>query len=160
MKIFLNVTLLLIIVNIPFYPSLHSENQTSNSMNERILSKDFSTAQAALEENKHNKNLQAVCLSLKHRSLIIRKLAAQALGELKAKSSIQCLIEALEQNQTALIGGTETDIEQDKLNEAIIDATEKITGLELKNKKALSRKEIRIALGKIKRWQAAQKGKT
>ena len=136
-------------------------------MTDRILSYDYHIAMAALEENRRQKNSQAVCLSLKHRSLVIRRLAAEALGELQAKSSVQCLIEALENNQTVLLGGSETVIEQDMLNEAIIGATEKITGLELKYKKSspkkidrvASRKQVRAALEKIKTWQTAQKEK-
>ena len=63
------MTTLLIVPALVGSIALAKFGQVDNPMKEKILSKDFKIAQDALEENKKQKNIQAICMSLKHQSL-------------------------------------------------------------------------------------------
>jgi HEAT repeat protein len=132
-------------------------NQGTSTMREMILNQDFSTAQKALQENTKQKNVQAVCLSLKHHSLLIRRQAADALRSIQHKSAVKCLIEALEDNQVVYFGGTETQIEQDELNESIVLTLKSLTGLDLPAKPKFSAAEIKQVIQKSKEWWSVNK---
>jgi len=132
-------------------------NQETSTMRERILNKDFSIAQRALEENTKQKNVQAVCLSLKHQSLLIRRQAADALRSIQHKAAVKCLIEALENNQVVYLGGTETQVEQDNLNESIVLALKSLTGLDLLAKPKLSAAEVKQVIQQSKEWWSVNK---
>src|ERR1700674_2893298 len=93
-----------------------ANDQKGSSLREQILSDNYSVAKGVLDENRRKKDTRLVCLSLSNASLLIKKLAAEALKEIGDKSSVSCLIEALENNQVVYTGGTETQILQQQLN--------------------------------------------
>lgn len=96
---------------------------------EKILSADFKTASEALDENTRNRRAELVRVSLEHPSLIIKRRAAKAIMELDDKDSVPALVEALEKNQGSFKGGSETKILQQKLNNDLVIALDRLTGI-------------------------------
>ena len=138
--------------------TIHAVNkQQSDEMTEQILSKDFAVAKQALDENILLKNCELVRLSLKHQSLIIKRQAAEALAELEDRRSVPYLIEALENNQFLLRGGSETKILQSKLNKAIVLALEKLTGLDFATEDTVTDSDIKQIIQKSKHWWNSNK---
>jgi hypothetical protein len=156
-KVIWSVILLTLTITILFKLPFAVTLQSDQIMRERILSKDFLTAQTALEENKKLKNVQAVCLSLEHPSLVIKRQAAEALQALKDKAAIKCLVSALEKNQVVLLGGSEMKIEQGRLNESIVSAINAITGLSLPAHPQLSQEKVRKIKAKTEQWLSTNK---
>ena len=107
----------------------------------QILSNDYRVAERALEENVKRKDVKAICLSLKHRTLSIRRKAADALGVIRAKESVTCLTEAMEGLQSYMPFDTEAAIFKDELNNSLVRALAAITGLDLPTKKKMSDSE-------------------
>src|SRR5215210_5631020 len=70
----------------------------TEQMKERILSHDYVVAEKALEENVKQKDVKAVCLSLKHRAQSLRIKAAEALGSIRSEEAVDCVTEALKVN--------------------------------------------------------------
>ena len=132
-------------------------SQSDTAMRERILSKDFSTAEQALEENRRLRDARAVCLSLEHPSLLIKRRAAEALGDLKDKGAVKCLVQALERNQVVLLGGSETQVEQGELNKSILGALNATTGLDLPVTPRPTPAQLRRVKAKTARWVSAGK---
>jgi HEAT repeat protein len=131
--------------------------QARNQMRERVLSKDFAVAKEALEENKKRKNVEMIRLSLNHYSLIIKRLATEALAELGDKGSVPSLIRALENNRVTLRGGTETQVLQSELDRAIVSALEKLTGLSFSKNSVLSGGDIKQIIERSNLWWNANK---
>lgn len=131
--------------------------QEDKQMSEKVLSKEFAVAKAALEENKKRKNFKLIRLSLSHSSLTLKRQAAEALAELRDKGSVPSLIRALENNQVMLRGGTETQVMQAELDRAIVSAVEKLTGLDFPKKEILSGDEIKQIIERSNLWLNANK---
>ena len=108
-------------------------------MVEKILSKDYAIARKALTENQVKRDTVAVCLSLKNQMLEIKLLAASALRSIKDKSSVECLIRALKENQIPHPGGTEDRILQDEIDENIVLALQELIEIKVppQNKKQI-----------------------
>jgi hypothetical protein len=104
----------------------------TKEMEEKILNNDYSVAKKALDDNKEQKSVKAIQMSLKNRFLDIRKQAADAIKELNDKPSIPALIEALEDNyQARYSGGLEMESRKSLLNKSLLSALEMLTGLTL-----------------------------
>jgi|RhiMetdeSRZDD1v2_1073273.scaffolds.fasta_scaffold376762_1 hypothetical protein len=103
----------------------------AQEMQERILSKDFDTAKKALDDNRWQRRVIAIRMSLKSQFLVIRQGAADAIRELQDKSSVPALIEALENNQVRYSGGLEIQSKQAELNKSLLSALQTLTGLNL-----------------------------
>ena len=131
--------------------------QESGPMKENTLSKDFAVAKEALEENKKRKNVEMIRLSLGHSSLIIKRLAAEALAELRDKASVPSLVKALENNQVTLRGGTETQVMQSELDRDIVSALENLTGMGFPENVVLSSSEKKQIIERSNQWWNANK---
>lgn len=98
-------------------------------MREKILSNDFQGASEALEENTRNKRADLIRISLEHPSFNIKRKAAKALVDLADKDSVSALVEALEKNQVTYMGSSETKAMQHHINNDLIAALRRVTGL-------------------------------
>ena len=110
-------------------------------------------AERALEENVKRKDSKAVCLSLKHRTLSIRRKAADALGASRARESVTCLTEAMEGLQSYMPFDTEAEFLKDELNNSLVRALAAITGLDLQAKKRMSDSEAQKIVSRVREWQ-------
>lgn len=131
----------------------------TEQMKERVLSQDYDVAEKALEENKKQRDVKAVCLSLKHRAQSLRIKAAEALGSIRSKKAVDCLTEALKDNQTFTPVDTESTLFRDKLNKSLIEALRAITGLKLPVRKKYSYvqdPEVEKIIKRIEQWQKSQ----
>lgn len=147
------ITLLLLISS-----TISGSGQTEQ-MKERVLSQDYDVAEKALEENKKQRDVKAVCLSLKHRAQSLRIKAAEALGSIRSKKAVDCLTEALKDNQTFTPVDTESTLFRDKLNKSLIEALRAITGLKLPVRKKYSfvqDPEVEKIIKRIEQWQKSQ----
>jgi len=103
----------------------------SQEMENKILCKDIVIARKALDENRKQKRVMAIQMSLKSQFLDIRREAADAIKELNDKPSVPALIEALENNQGRYSGGLEMLGMQAELNKSLLSALQTLTGLNL-----------------------------
>jgi len=126
-------------------------------MKERILSHDYVVAEKALEENVKQKDVKAVCLSLKHRAQSLRIKAAEALGSIRSEEAVDCVTEALKVNLASRhapgYSDTESRFLSNKLDKSLIDALRVITGLNLPTKNNYSDSEIEKVISRVKEWQ-------
>lgn len=153
MKAAISSVLLTVLTAIPFL-GLQSAGrfQEAQTMRERILSRNFSTAQKVLEENRQRNDIPAICLSLENPFLSIKLQAVEILHVLNDRASIKCLVKVLESNQVELLGGSETQGFQARLNERVVIALNTITGLSFSAKRKLSPAEVRTIKAKTKQW--------
>lgn len=135
-----------------------------------ILSNEYSVAERALSRAVLEKNRATIREGLKSKFIGLKIDAVKALAEMNDKSSVPNLVEALQANQGVIDGGSETQILQNDLNQAIIRALERLTGLEFSvskrlNKEKLSRytpfssEEIEDVVSKSGQWQTKSKPK-
>jgi PBS lyase HEAT-like repeat len=124
----------------------------NQEMQEKILSKDFAVAKKALDDNRQQKRVMAIRMSLKSQFLNIRKEAADAIRELQDKPSVPALIEALENNQVRYTGGSETQLMQAELNKSLLSGLQTLTGLNLTEGRELSDTQIKKAIQESKLW--------
>ncbi len=95
-----------------------------------ILSKYYYLAKKALDKAILEKDKATIQLGLGKQFLSLKKEIVEEAVKFNDKSFIPDLIKALERNQGIMSGGTETVIEQNLLNKAIVSALEKLTGLQ------------------------------
>jgi hypothetical protein len=158
MRYFKSISVILLAIGVlMFCPAFLKASQERAQMSEKILSKDFAVAKEALNENKRLKNVEMIRLSLKHYSLIIKRLAAEDLAELGDKGSVPSLIEALEKNQGLMRGGIETLGLQAELNSAIVSTLGKLTGMSFPSQKSLTGTQIKQVIEQAKLWWNANK---
>lgn len=62
---------------------------------------------------------------------------------------------ALEDNQSVMSGGTETEIMQQELNTAIVSALEQLTGLQFPSSENLSKDDIQKVVKQSREWWKA-----
>lgn len=122
-------------------------------MRERVLSSDYRIAVNALDTNVKAMDIEAVCLSLKHRALSLKIKAADALGSLRNRQAVKCLNDALKENLTYRPYDTESTILRNELSRSLIDALRQITGLNLSTKKKYSDSEIEQIIERTEKWQ-------
>ena len=128
----------------------------AEQMKERILSPDYAVAEKALEENIKKRDVKAVCLSLKHRAQSLGIKAAVALGSIRSKEAVDCLTDALKDNQSFPPHNTEATLLRDELNRSLIGALRAITRLNLPVKKKYSvvdDPEVERTIRRIREWQ-------
>ena len=131
----------------------NASGQAVTGIKEQILSNDYRVAERALEENASRKDIKAICLSLKHRTLSIRRKAADALGVIRAKESVTCLTEALEELQSFIPFDSEAGVLKDQLNGSLVKALAAITGMELPTKKKFSDSDVKKIVSRVREWQ-------
>lgn len=95
-----------------------------------ILSKNYNVAKWALDKAVSENDKPTLRLGLNAFSLLIKRKVVQAIKQFDDKSFVPDLIEALDNNQGAMSGGSETEFMQRELNEEIISALKQLTGLE------------------------------
>ena len=124
---------------------------------DNILSINFKIAKEYLDKNIKKNDSILIRISLKTKNLKIKKLAVQALGNINDKSSVPFLIECFEQNQYIRIGGSETQIEQQQLNEELIVVLKIMTYLNFNNKNLSSNSDIVKIINITKTWWEGNK---
>lgn len=116
--------------------SIKIENQVGQAAiqckqeDDSILSCDYSTAKKALEKALQKNDKDAIRRGLKRPfSFDLKMDIAKAISQLKDKSFIPDLIDALEKNQGVFNGGTETAISQALLSRELMVTIAELTGL-------------------------------
>lgn len=137
---------------------ISASGQAGTGNKEQILNNDYRVAERALDENVKRKDIKAICLSLKHRTLSIRRKAADAFGVIRAKESVSCLVEALEDLQSFIPFDTEAGVLKAELNSSLVRALAAITGLDLPTKKKLSDSEAQKIVSRVREWQKTHPG--
>jgi HEAT repeat protein len=122
-----------------------------------VLSRDFDTASRALEQAITSRDPGPALAALGHPALEIRRQAADALGEFGGRAAVPRLLDALEQNQSVLRGGTETGMLQAELNVALVAAVQKLTGVEFGAGNPPSDADVRRVLEQGRRWWEANR---
>lgn len=117
-----------------------------------ILSDDYATAEKALKKSVLEKNKDTIKLGLKSPILDIRKKTAEAIAKTDEETFIPNLIEALEQNQGIIGGGSEIQSLQNELNETIVSTLEQLTKLTFKVSEPLSPEDIQKILKESREW--------
>lgn len=117
-----------------------------------ILSSDYTIAEKELDKAILKKDKNAVKAGLKSEFLNIKKKTVQTIEEFNDKTFVPDLITVLEENQSIIGGGTETQIEQNNLNRAVISALEHLTELKFEVSNSLSPEDIEKVLVKSKDW--------
>lgn len=125
----------------------------TETMRERILNSDYYVAQKALEDSVKERDVKAICLSLKHRAQTLKIKAADALGSLISTEAIECLKEALKDNLAYRPYDTESTLLRDELNKSLIDAIMVITGLKLPAKKKYSDSDVEKVIKRVEKWR-------
>lgn len=97
--------------------------------NKEILSKDYKIAEKALNKAVFEKNKDTIRLGLKSPILEIRAKTVKEIGKLADETFVPNLIEALEENQGIIDGGSEIQVMQQELNKDIVSVLEKFDQL-------------------------------
>jgi|SRR5262245_30735875 len=118
-----------------------------------IRTADFATATQLLDEWTKDQDAARVAQALGHPSLIIRRRAADALGQIGDPAAVSGLIEALGQNQVVYGGGTEDVILQKELNAALITSLGKLTGADFGAPDPSSRQDVWRVLQVSREWR-------
>lgn len=121
-------------------------------MREKILSQDFDVAKTALEESKKKKNVNLVCMSLKHPELLIKIQAVEALNEPRDKASVPCLTEALQLNHGFRTGGSEVEAFSAEFNRNVALLLQKLTRLDFHLGPTLSDTDIKQIIQRSTQW--------
>jgi hypothetical protein len=124
-----------------------------------ILSNDYTIAGKALDKAILEKDKNTIRVGLKSEFLDIRKKAVETIEEFNDETFVPNLIVVLQENQGLIGGGTETQIQQDNLNKAIISALEHLTKLEFKVSTPLSFEDIEGILKESQEWWKTHHGK-
>ncbi|MHC4399784.1 MAG: hypothetical protein ACYTG0_08900 [Planctomycetota bacterium] len=124
-----------------------------------VLNDDFDTASQALAAAIENRDADTVSLALGSRFLIIKRQAAEALGDVGDNRAVPRLVEALEQNQVVYTGGSETKALQVNLNAALISTLRKLTEIDSGRTDPASDDDIRRVLETSRQWWEQNKQK-
>jgi hypothetical protein len=122
-----------------------------------ILSKDYAVAEKALNKAFLEKNNNIVRLGLKNSILSIRLKTVEAIREINNETFVPSLIEALQENQILLEGGSEIQSFQEELNKTIISTLEQLTKLKFNLSNPISSKDIKEVLDKSQEWCKSNK---
>jgi hypothetical protein len=95
-----------------------------------ILSKNYKVAKSAFDKAVAEKDKPTLRLGLQKNSLTLKLLIVQAIRQFDDKSFVPDLIKALEDNQSIMSGGSETQAAQQELNKEIISDLKQLTGLQ------------------------------
>jgi hypothetical protein len=125
-----HLILALVLMVFPGWYAACGGTEMSNEQSTSILSADFAVAEQALSEGVKNGDVDLVGLALGNPHLEIKLQATEALGHMGDKKSIPQLWEALEENQVYYTGGSEIKILQVELNKALVNALQKLTGVD------------------------------
>lgn len=118
----------------------------------KLLSADFATADQALSEAITRRDAALVARALDQKFLEMKVKAARALIEIGDRGSVPHLIAALEANQVAYTGDSETKVLQKEVNEALTAALAKLTGLQFGAVDPQSAADIGRVLQASKAW--------
>jgi hypothetical protein len=95
-----------------------------------ILSSNFRVARWAFDKAVAEKDTATLRLGLQKNSLTLRLLIVKAIKQFDDRSFVPDLIQTLEENQSMMSGGSETQMAQQELRKEIIDALKHLTGLQ------------------------------
>lgn len=130
----------------------NSPKDISMKQDDNILSKNYSTAEKALNKAVLAKDKETIRLGLKSPIFSIKQKTVEAMTKINDKTFVPNLIEALEENQGVIAGGSEAEIMQQELNKAIISALEQLTGLQLLTSENMSADDIQRILNESREW--------
>jgi hypothetical protein len=120
----------------------------------KLLSTDFATADAALGEAIARRDAALVARALDQSFLEMKIKAARALLEIGDRACVPSLVAALEGNQVAYTGDSETKVMQKELNEVLVAALAKLTGQSFGAVDPQSSADIGRVLQASKAWAA------
>lgn len=135
---------------------LGQEAQSQQTQSENpVLSKDYWTAKRALDEAIEKEDAESIRLGLKSIFIGFVSLkieAVKAMEKLNCEDFLSDLIDALKKNRAEL-RGTELQLAQRRLDEVIVLALEKITGLSLiPLGKELEESDIKKTIEDCQKW--------
>jgi hypothetical protein len=131
---------------------IDSQRNTPMKQDDKILSRDLSIAENALNKAILGKDKDTIKLGLKNPVFTIRQKTVEAIAELKDESFVPELVEALQENQGLIAGGSEAQIMQDDLNQSIVYAISRLTRQKFKLSNPISSQEIKEVLDKSQNW--------
>ncbi|MGB7068427.1 MAG: hypothetical protein WBD22_02950 [Pyrinomonadaceae bacterium] len=133
-----------------------------------ILSRNYNVAKWAYDKAVSEGDKSTIRKGLDGLSLLLKRNVVEAIAKFNDKSFVPDLIKALEENQSLMSGGSETQAEKQELNKEIISALKQLTGLDflfLKDSSMIPcfddcpSKDIERVLRESREWQTAQKNK-
>jgi hypothetical protein len=136
-----------------------AEKANAATQDKDILSRDYKTAETALNKAVTEKNTAVVKLGLQSAILSIRLKTSEAIKELDDKAFVPSLTDALEENQSILDGGSETRVMQVDLNKSLVANLEKLTGMKFNLSEKPTFEEMQQVIKKSREWCAANQAK-
>lgn len=144
--------LLLALAAITAGPVATGDSAMAEDLTSKLLSPDFETADAALSEAITRRDAALVARALDQTFLEMKIKAARALVDLGDRSSVPRLVATLDANQAAYTGDSETKVQQKELNEALVAALAKHTGLSFGSVDPESAADIARVLQASRAW--------
>jgi hypothetical protein len=126
--------------------------------NEQVRTADFATAKQMLDGWIKDRNAGLIGLALGHPSLILRRQAADALGQIGDTAAVPPLIVALKQNQVVYGGGSEEKALQVELNGALSASLRALTEADFGTIDPTSKDDMRRVLEVSRQWWEKSQG--
>ncbi|MCP5419934.1 MAG: hypothetical protein H6970_07285 [Gammaproteobacteria bacterium] len=121
-----------------------------------ILSEDYQTAEAALNEAIAQKDVPTLEAALGQRSYLLKTRAAEALGTVGNVGSVPKLRDCLAKHKMLIAGGTEQQLDHAQLVNALVTALEQLTGQDFGPVNPDNVEEIEAILAQVNRWLTTQ----
>ena len=124
----------------------------ADDLTAKLLSPDFEVADQALTEAIKRRDAALIGVALDQQHLEMKLKAAQALLDAGNRASVPRLISALDGNQVFYTGDSETTTLQDELNQALIAALGRQTGIDFRPVDLRSGPDIARVLRLSREW--------
>jgi hypothetical protein len=134
-------------------------NRTQQKQDNNILSRDYETADKSLKKAVLEKDIDTIKLGLKSSIFTIKQKTVDAIIKMKDEIFVPNLVEALQENQGIIAGGTESDLMQKDFDRKIVTALEALTKLDFGAKESLTADKIEEIIKKSQDWVDIQKKK-
>jgi hypothetical protein len=122
-----------------------------------ILSKDYKTAEKSLNKAIQENGKETIKLGLKSPLFPIRQKTVDEIIKMEDGVFVPNLVQALQENQGIIAGGTESDLMQKDFDRKIITALESLTKLDFEVKESLNVAKIEEIIKKSQDWLDMQK---
>ncbi|HJQ55672.1 MAG TPA: hypothetical protein VJ890_02120 [Vineibacter sp.] len=126
----------------------------ADDLTTKLLSPDFEIADVALSEAITRRDAALVARALEQSFLEMKIRAARALLDIGDRASVPPLIATLEANQVSYSDGSETKVLQQELNEVLVAALARLTGIAFGAVDPQSSTDIARVVAGAKAWAA------